>query len=327
MKVFYTDQFVLPLPDTHTFPMVKYRRLRERLVASQLLEAGELLEPPAADDATLELAHSPDYIQAMSRGRIAEADMRRIGFPWSPALVERSRRSSGATIEAARAALADGVGINLAGGTHHAFHDHGEGYCLFNDSVLAIRSLQREERIRRAVVVDLDVHQGNGTAALCRLDESIFTFSVHGAKNYPLRKERSDLDIELPDRTGDQAYLDAVEVGLAQAIEASRAELAIFLAGADPHENDRLGRLAVTMNGLAERDRLVFEALRTKGIPVVLTMAGGYGKDVNETVAIQWASVRRAIAQVKQLPPTDDNADRLLTKVYRVSELEPESPH
>jgi acetoin utilization deacetylase AcuC-like enzyme len=303
MRVFYTDRYVLPLPAGHTFPMAKYRLLRDRVEASGLLAPGELAEPPAAGDSALSLAHDPAYIAAMSAGRVPPEAMRKLGFPWSPELVERSRRSSGATVEAARAALRDGVGVNLAGGTHHAFRGHGEGYCLFNDSVVAVRTLQREGRVRRAVVIDLDVHQGNGTAAICRDDDSIYTLSVHGAKNYPLRKEVSDLDVELPDRTPDGPYLDAVEWGLAQALAAADADFAVYLAGADPFEGDRLGRLAVTKAGLAERDRLVFDALTARGVPFVVTMAGGYAHEVADTVDIQWATVERAIRLAKGVKP------------------------
>jgi len=303
MKLFYTDQFVLPLPDGHTFPMSKYRLLRERVTASGLLAPGELVEPPAATDEQLCRAHDADYVAEMTAGRVTREQMVRIGFPWSPEMVERSRRSSGATIEAVRAALADGIGVNLAGGTHHAFRDHGEGYCVFNDTVVATRQLQAEGNLRRVVVIDLDVHQGNGTATLCRHDDSIYTFSVHGAKNYPTRKERSDLDIELPDGTADAAYLAAVEDGLARAFEEGKPDFAFYLAGADPFAGDRIGRLAVSKAGLAERDRLVFDACRRAGIPFAVMMAGGYGKDVTDTVDIHWQTVERAIRVAKATPP------------------------
>lgn len=295
MKLFYTDRFVLPLPAGHTFPMSKYRLLRERLTASGLLRDGELVEPPAATDEQLARAHDADYIGRVTAGLLTDAEMKRIGFPWSAEMVERSRRSSGATIEACRAALSDGCSVNLAGGTHHAFRDHGEGYCVFNDAVVAARQLQADGRVKRVVVIDLDVHQGNGTAAVCRGDDTIFTLSVHGAKNYPLRKEHSDLDVELADRTGDQAYLDALAPALSRSIAESRADLAIYLAGADPFENDRLGRLALTKGGLDERDRMVFEHCRAAGIPLALTMAGGYAKDVADTVDIHERTVRRAV--------------------------------
>lgn len=295
MKLFYTDRFVLPLPDAHTFPMAKYRLLRERVQASGLLAASELVEPPAATDAQLCRTHDADYVAAMTAGAVTPDQMKRIGFPWSAEMIERSRRSSGATIEAARAALSDGLAVNLAGGTHHAFRGHGEGYCVFNDVVVAARELQAEGQLRRVVVIDLDVHQGNGTAALCRLDESVYTFSVHGAKNYPLRKEQSDLDIELPDGTADAAYLVAVEIGLRRAFEEGTPTFVFYLAGADPFAGDRIGRLAVSKAGLAERDRLVFDACQRAGVPVAVTMAGGYGKDVTDTVDIHWQTVERAI--------------------------------
>ncbi len=295
MRLFFTDQFVLPLPEGHTFPMAKYRLLRERVSESGLVSPESLVVPPAATDAELALAHDTEYIAAMSAGTVGEAAMMKVGFPWSPLLVERSRRSSGATAAAARSALADGYAVNLAGGTHHAFRDHGEGYCLFNDSVVAARVLQAEDLVRRIVVIDLDVHQGNGTAALCRDDPTIYTFSMHGAKNYPLQKERSDLDIELPDGTADEPYLEALAGGLKTAVAESRPDLAIYLAGSDPFEGDRLGRLKLTKAGLAERDRLVFEAARVAGLPLVVTMAGGYAKDVADTVDIHWQTVRRAI--------------------------------
>lgn len=295
MRLFYTDQFVLPLPEGHTFPMSKYRLLRERVIQSRLLPSDCLIEPHAATDDELALAHDREYIAAMTAGTVPEMAMKKIGFPWSPLLVERSRRSSGATMEAVRSALADGYAVNLAGGTHHAFRDRGEGYCLFNDSVVAIRAAQRDDLIRRAVVIDLDVHQGNGTAAICREDETIFTFSMHGARNYPLQKEQSDLDIELPDGTADHEYLDALTSNLPRVISESKPDLAIYLAGSDPFEGDRLGRLKLTKNGLAERDRFVVEATRKAGIPLVVTMAGGYAKDVNDTVDIHWATVERII--------------------------------
>ncbi len=282
--------------------MAKYRLLRERVEASGLLAPGELVAPPAASDDQLRLAHNADYVAAMAAGTVPDGDMRRIGFPWSAALVERSRRSCGATIEACNTALADGVSVNLAGGTHHAFRDHGEGFCLFNDTVVAARQLRREGRVRRVVVIDLDVHQGNGTAALCRADPDVFTLSVHGARNYPLRKEVSDLDIEMPDRTGDAEYLAAVQRGLTHALDVGRPDIAIYLAGADPYEHDTLGRLAVTMHGLGERDRMVFDALSAAGVPVAVTMAGGYAKDVADTVAIQLATVERAILLTRDSP-------------------------
>src|SRR3712207_1923894 len=220
--------------------------------------------------------------------------MRRIGFPWSQRMVERSRRASGGTLGACLAALEDGFAANLAGGTHHAFTDRGEGYCVLNDSAIAARAVQAEGLVERVVIVDTDVHQGNGTAAILRGDPSVFTFSIHGAKNFPFRKEESDLDAALPDRADDGEFLEALEEGLEEALDASRAELAIYLAGADPYEDDRLGRLSVSKEGLAERDRLVLETCRERGIPVAVTMAGGYARKVEDTVGIHFRSVERA---------------------------------
>jgi acetoin utilization deacetylase AcuC-like enzyme len=232
---------------------------------------------------------------------LSEPELRRIGFPWSPQLVERSRRSTGGTIEACRAALmADGIAVNLAGGTHHAFRDAGEGFCVFNDSVVAARAIQAEGRAQRVVIIDLDVHQGNGTAAIVRDDPSIFTFSVHGAKNFPLRKEISDLDIELPDDTSDGPYLEAVAQGTFEALRRARADLAIYLAGADPFEGDRLGRLKVSKQGLAARDRMVFAACFEHHLPVAVTLAGGYARDINDTVDISFQTVRAAAVEWAQ---------------------------
>lgn len=297
MKLFYTDQFVLPLPEGHTFPMTKYRLLRERVIESGLVDTDAFVLPHAATDEELLRAHDSEYVDRASRGLLAENEMKRIGFPWSPDLIERSRRSSGATIEACRAALGDGLAVNLAGGTHHAFRDHGEGYCVFNDSVVAARTMQVEARARRVAVVDLDVHRGNGTAKICQGDRSIFTFSMHGAKNYPLRKETSDLDIELDDGTGDREYLDRLEFGLRAVFETGEPDLVIYLAGSDPYFDDRLGRLALTKEGLDERDRMVFDAAKKAGVPMAVSMAGGYAKRVEDTVDIHWRTVRRALLQ------------------------------
>ncbi len=294
MKLFYSDTFVLPLPVGHRFPIVKYAMLRERASAESL---GDLIVPESAGDRDILRAHAADYLRRITTGAMSDRDMRQIGFPWSPQLVERSRRSVGATIAACRAALnGDGLAASLAGGTHHAFADHGEGYCVFNDCVIAARAMQAEGRVRRVVIIDCDVHQGNGTAAILASDETIFSFSIHGARNYPFRKERSDLDIALEDGTGDAAYLAALEAGLRQAIERSRADLAIYLAGADPYEYDRLGRLKVTKAGLLERDRMVLDACRRAGISLAITMAGGYAHNIADTVDIHIATLRLAVS-------------------------------
>jgi acetoin utilization deacetylase AcuC-like enzyme len=297
MKTFYTDHFVLPLPEGHRFPMAKYSLLRQRVVESGVVGAGDLLPAEAATDEQLCRAHDPNYVRRVAAGQLSEPEIRRIGFPWSPGMVERSRRSSGATMAACRGALQEGVAVNLAGGTHHAFRDAGEGYCVFNDSAIAARAMQAEGRVRRMLVVDTDVHQGNGTAAILAGDPTVFTFSIHGAKNFPLRKETSDLDVPLPDGTGDADYLGALDRGLDEAFGRAEADLVIFLSGADPYLDDKLGRLKLTKEGLAERDRLVFRYCRSAGLPVVVTMGGGYARRVEDTVDIHFQTVLLAATQ------------------------------
>jgi acetoin utilization deacetylase AcuC-like enzyme len=292
VRIFYSDHYVLPLPPGHRFPMSKYARLRERVLASHLAAHCEV--SPAATDDEIRRAHDECYVQRVFAGTLSATEQRRIGFPWSAQMVERSRRTSGATIAAARAALQDGTAVNLAGGTHHAFRDRGEGFCIFNDSAIAARALQAEGRAERVLIVDCDVHQGNGTASIFRNDPSVFTFSIHGANNFPFRKEPGDLDVELGDGTGDREYLDALERGLAEAIARARAQLVIYLAGADPYQGDRLGRLALTKQGLLDRDRRVFERCAEAGLPLAVTMAGGYARDVADTVEIHLATVETA---------------------------------
>ncbi len=294
LHLYYTDHFELPLPESHRFPMSKYRRLRQAVVGDDTHRRDLLLVPPAASDEQLASCHDGDYIRRVAAGELTAAEIRRIGFPWSPQMVERSRRSSGATIAAARAALRDGFAANLAGGTHHAQADCGEGYCVFNDAAVAIRSLQAEGLIGRACVIDLDVHQGNGTASILAGDDSAFTFSMHGAKNFPLRKFPSDLDIELPDGTGDAPYLETLQVGLDQLFAAGPFDLAVYLAGADPYVHDRLGRLSLTMEGLCRRDELVLSRCQSMGVPVAIAMAGGYAPDVEAIVQIHAATLRLA---------------------------------
>ena len=276
--------------------MEKYRRLRERVSARG---DDDLCVPDAATDTELMRVHDPAYVRRVVSGGLSYEEIRRIGFPWSPGLVERSRRSVGGTICAARAALEDGLSANLAGGTHHAFADRGEGFCVFNDVAVAARALQAEERVDRVVVLDLDVHQGNGTAAIFSADDSVFTLSVHGANNFPFRKVQGDLDIELPDGTGDDAFLDAVDGGVRTALDQG-GELAFYVAGADPFEGDRLGRLAVTKAGMAERDRRVFDLCAAAGIPVAVVMSGGYAHDVNDTVDIHEATVLAASLRTRR---------------------------
>lgn len=296
MKAFFYDNYHFPLPPEHRFPVPKYPGLRQRLLETGILSTADLHNPEAATDEQILLVHTPEYLDKILHGTISEREMRRIGFPWSPGLVERSRRSVGATIAVCRAALEDGIAASLAGGTHHAYPDHGEGYCVFNDVAVAVRTLQLEQRIARALIIDLDVHQGNGTAAIFTGDPTVFTFSVHGEKNFPFHKEISDLDIALPDGSGDATYLEAVERGLVQALASIHLDLAVYLAGADPFAGDRFGRMAVSKTGLAARDELVFNACLRSGLPVALVMSGGYARDVEDIVDIHAETIRQAAA-------------------------------
>ncbi len=259
---------------------------------SHLFDPTDLRLPRAASDEELGLVHTSDYLRRVTNGLLTKKEILRLGLPWSSALVTRARSSCGGTIEAAKTALREGIAVNLAGGTHHAFHDHGEGYCLFNDCAVAARLLQEEGLVTRVLIIDCDAHQGNGTAAIFQNDPSVFTFSIHGAKNFPLRKESSDLDIPLDDGTRDEAYLKALEEGLVQALERAEADLVFYIAGADPHEGDRLGRLSLSMEGLARRDDLVLSLCgRRRGLPVAVTMGGGYGRRLEDTVAIHFQTV------------------------------------
>ncbi len=294
VKAFYSDHFVLPLPEGHRFPMAKYAGLRERIVADGIVLSDDLHEAPAAAWEDLLLVHEPGYVDAVANGTLPPEAQRRIGFPWSPQMVERSRRSVGATIAAARAALADGVAANLAGGTHHSFADRGEGFCIFNDAAVAARVLQRDRHARRIAIVDLDVHQGNGTAAIFAGDPSVFTFSMHGEKNFPFRKESSDLDVPLADGTRDDEYLALLRPHLAGVLNLHQPDVAFYLAGADPYEGDRLGRLKMTIEGLRERDEIVFAECRQRGLPVAVSMSGGYATDVNAIVTIHANTIRTA---------------------------------
>ncbi|MEO1616382.1 MAG: histone deacetylase [Planctomycetota bacterium] len=298
MKLYYTDHFELPLPPAHRFPMDKYRRLRKHVAASDAHRNDVLLVPPAATDQQLLTCHCPSYLERVKAGTLSKAEIRRIGFPWSKKMVERSRRSTGATLAAARSALEDGIAANLAGGTHHAFADAGEGYCVFNDAAVAIRVLTEEKQIHRACVIDLDVHQGNGTASILREDASAFTLSMHGAKNFPMRKMPSDLDIPLEDGTDDRTYLEKLDGALRQLDETHRKhqafELAIFLAGADPFAGDRLGRMLLSKEGLLRRDECVIRWCSDRGIPVAIAMSGGYAHDIDDIVAIHASTLATA---------------------------------
>ena len=294
MRAFYSDHFVLPLPEGHKFPMAKYARLRARIVADAIVAPEDLHEAPVASWDDILLVHDAAYVDAVANGTVPREIQRRIGFPWSPGMVERSRRSVGATIAAARAALDDGVAVNLAGGTHHAFADRGEGFCVFNDVAVATRVLQRDNDARRIAVVDLDVHQGNGTAAIFSGDDGVFTFSMHGDKNFPFKKEISDLDVALPDGTGDEEYLAVLRQHLAAALNRHQPDFVFYLAGADPYEGDRLGRLKMTINGLRTRDEIVLRTCHQRGLPVAVSMSGGYANDVDAIVTIHANTIRAA---------------------------------
>ena len=290
MHAFYADHFVLPLPEGHRFPMRKYSRLRDRLAAE--VPGIVFQEAPAASDGELALVHTPAYVQGIQRGHLDPAVYREIGFPWSPAMAERARRSVGASVAAARAALAEGLAGNLAGGTHHAYADKGGGFCVFNDIAVTARLMQAEMGRQRktpfkVAVIDLDVHQGNGTAHIFARDSSVFTLSLHGEKNFPFRKEPSDLDVGLPDGCTDEPYLQALHQALAELEGRFDPDMLIYLAGADPHEGDRLGRLKLTQDGMAARDRVVLDWASQRRLPVVLCMGGGYGHDIETTVAVQ----------------------------------------
>ena len=301
MRAFYSDQFVLPLPQGHRFPMAKYRLLRDRLSTEMPEVALEVALP--ASDGELALVHAPTYIQAVANGTLSETQQKEIGFPWTPAMVERSRRSAGATVMAARTALfgAHGVAANLAGGTHHAYADKGSGFCVFNDAAVATRLMQAEwgrthKQPLKVAIIDLDVHQGNGTARIFERDAQVFTLSMHGARNFPFEKETSDLDVELPDGCDDTAYLQALEYALAELDSCFKPGLVIYLAGADPHEGDRLGRLSLSFDGLEARDRRVFDWAWSRRIPLAFSMAGGYGREMTDTVQAQVNTYRVAYA-------------------------------
>lgn len=295
MKAFYHDHFVLPLPEGHRFPMSKYSLLRDKLVADASLIDVHLLESDPASDEQILRVHTPEYLEKVKHGTLSEKEIRRLGFPWSPQLLERSRRSVGGTIAACRAALQEGIAANLAGGTHHAHPDYGSGYCVFNDAAVAARAMQAEDRARRILIVDCDVHQGDGTAAIFAGDPSVYTFSIHGAKNFPFHKKESDLDLALPDGTGDTVYLEALKAGLDKSLQSAPFNLAIFLAGADAYGDDRLGRLNLSKAGLCQRDRLVFERCRQMGVPVAVVMAGGYARQVEDTVEIHVQTIHIAV--------------------------------
>ena len=297
MKAFYTDHYVLPLPPGHRFPMEKYSQLRD-LVTN--LDEIELVEAPAATDTQILYAHDPYYLIKVISGSLSPKEQQEIGFPWSELMVERSRRSAGATVAAAKTALSEGLAANLAGGTHHAYRNMGSGFCVFNDSAIAARVLQKEiDPKLKVAIVDLDVHQGNGTASILQNDASIFTLSIHGENNFPFTKEQSDLDIGLPNGCEDSDSLSALNQGL-ETLNRFKPDFIIYLAGADPHEGDRLGKLSISKDGMRQRDECVFQYGLDHQIPTAFSMAGGYGRDIQSTVDIHFQTIQTALRYQQQ---------------------------
>jgi acetoin utilization deacetylase AcuC-like enzyme len=297
LKAFYTDHYVLPLPPGHRFPMEKYSQLRD-LVTN--LEGVELVEAPAATDTQILYAHDPQYLIKVISGSLSPKEQQDIGFPWSELMVERSRRSAGATVAAAKAALNEGLAANLAGGTHHAYRNMGSGFCVFNDSAIAARVLQKEIYPKlKVAIVDLDVHQGNGTASILQNDASIFTLSIHGENNFPFTKEQSDLDIGLPNGCEDGDYLSALNQGL-EILNRFKPDFIIYLAGADPYEGDRLGKLSISKDGMRQRDETVFQYGLVHQIPIAFSMAGGYGREIQSTVDIHFQTIQTALRYQQQ---------------------------
>ena len=294
MHVWSSAKYTFPLPSGHRFPISKYALLRQRVIEDGIVPPECVHDPASASREDLLLVHSPDYVDRFSTGVLTREEARRLGFPWSPALVERSYRAAGGTVEAAACALEEGIAMNLAGGTHHAFPSRGEGFCVFNDVAIAARALQRDGRISRAAIVDLDVHQGNGTNDIFAGDPRVFTFSMHGRRNYPFHKVPGSLDLELEDHTGDDEYLELLAEALPRVLDQSKPDLVFYLAGADPYVGDRLGRLSLTFGGLARRDAFVLEQCREVGLPVVVTIAGGYAEPITDTVAIHATTARIA---------------------------------
>lgn len=296
MRACYSEHYVIPLPAGHSFPIQKYRLIRQQLLAEGTLAPADLVEPDLAHPEDIVQAHTRAYWERVSTGALSASAVRRLGLPWSEALVRRSRASVQGTLTAARIAIHEGRAANLAGGTHHAFADRGEGYCVLNDIAIAIRCLQRDWWMQRMAVIDCDVHQGNGTASIFAGDPDVFTFSIHGANNYPLTKVPGTLDIALPDGTGDAEYLATLQAALPPILHEFRPGLIFYQAGADPHERDRLGRLALTHDGLRRRDALVLAACRDAAIPVVITLGGGYSKELADTVEAHCNTIRVAVA-------------------------------
>jgi acetoin utilization deacetylase AcuC-like enzyme len=296
MKCVFHPSYEIALPAAHPFPMSKYSLLKDQLLAEGLLAIADILQPAPLDAAALELVHTPEYLAKLSTSGLSAAEQRRLGLPWSEALWQRSRLASAGTLLAARAALRHGLAGNLAGGTHHAFADHGEGFCVLNDVAIAIRKLQTERAIARAAIVDLDVHQGNGTAAIFDGDDEVYTFSMHGERNYPLVKMRSNVDVALDDGAGDEEYLAALERHLPAVLDSAQADMVFYLAGVDVAAGDRYGKLSLTEQGIRERERRVIEAVRNRGAPLVIVPAGGYAATRARTAQLHAHVFRESVA-------------------------------
>ena len=291
MQVFYTPRYYADIGPGHVFPIRKFQLVRDRLLAEGTIEPSEIVEPSPAPLEDVLLVHTTDYISRLCSGNLTTKEIRRLGLPWSESLVQRSFYAAGGTLDATRASLAEGYSSNLAGGTHHSFSDRGEGFCVLNDVAIAIRAMRARKLIQRAAIVDCDVHQGNGTATIFAGDDDTFTFSIHGANNYPLFKAQSTLDVELADSTSDTQYLDTLAKHL-PAVFAADPEIVFYLAGADPYKADKLGRLALSIDGLRERDAYVLRECYKREVPIVTVMSGGYGKDINDTIEIHCNTIR-----------------------------------
>jgi acetoin utilization deacetylase AcuC-like enzyme len=290
-KIFYSPYYYADIGEGHVFPIRKFEMVRDKLLAEATIAADEVTQPEPADVNDLKLVHTEDYITRLVNGELRPKEIRRLGLPWSRSLVRRSFHAISGTIEAAKFAIENQVASNLAGGTHHAYPDRGEGFCVLNDVAVAVRVLERDKRAERFLIIDCDVHQGNGTAFIFRNSPEVFTFSMHGAKNYPLFKESSTLDIELADKTGDMEFLATLEQALSR-IMSHDPDLIFYLAGADPYERDKLGRLGLTIEGLRQRDEMVLGMARSRGVPVVTTMSGGYAEEIADTVEIHCNTIR-----------------------------------
>lgn len=299
VRVCYSPGYVVELPAGHRFPMGKYAALHEILLREQVIRSSNVVEPDEAKWADIQLVHTPEYMSDLAHGTLSLEAVRRLGLPWLDGMLRRSRLAVGGTIAAARLALDDGVAANLAGGTHHAFSDRGEGFCVLNDVAIAIRVLRRDRLIERAAIVDLDVHQGNGTAAIFEEDQATFTFSMHGQRNYPFHKMRSTLDVGLPDGVEDRPYLERLDRHLDDVLARSRPDLAFYLAGVDVVGGDRFGRLNLTRDGLSSRDQLVLSRLKTRGVPVAIVLSGGYAASADATADLH-ATVHREAVRIFQ---------------------------